>query len=133
MPKLACDAGTSVIAAPYPEPTWFCARPSGVKHGPFLTLFPTDEIQIEGRYKDGKLDGAWTRHYPGGAIAESGTYVAGRKNGVWRQLDPSGGALGEYKMKQGTGVAKRWLADGPLYSEITLLRGIPNGWSGARR
>lgn len=129
MPKLTCDAGTRSIAAPYPEPTWFCTRADGVKHGAFITLFPTNEIAITGAYKDGKLDGPWTRHYPGGAVAETGTYVAGQMDGVWRQFGPDGAVLGEYTMKQGTGVVKRWLDGGPLYSEVTLRKGVPHGTS----
>ncbi|HEX5061307.1 MAG TPA: hypothetical protein VFV99_18195 [Kofleriaceae bacterium] len=98
-----------------------------MRYGNFITLFPDQEIEIAGSYKDGKLDGAWQRHYPGGAIAETGTYVAGLRDGVWKQLGPSGNVLGEYTMKQGTGKQKRWFDDGPLYSEITLSKGVPNG------
>ncbi|HEY5952614.1 MAG TPA: hypothetical protein VIV40_44245, partial [Kofleriaceae bacterium] len=111
----------------YPDASWFCARADGSRHGAFVTLFPDQEIEIEGSYKDGKLDGAWQRHYLGGAIAESGTYVAGLRDGVWKQWSPSGTLLGEYSLKQGTGKQKRWLAEGPLYSEITLKKGVPNG------
>ena len=49
------------MAAPAPEPTWFCGRGDGSRHGPFITLFPDGTVQIAGRYKDGKLDGAWQR------------------------------------------------------------------------
>jgi antitoxin component YwqK of YwqJK toxin-antitoxin module len=129
MPKLSCAESESVIAATYPDTSWFCARSDGTKHGAFITLFPDDTIAIEGHYKDGKLDGTWTRHYPGGAIAETGAYVAGLRDGVWKQLDPNGKLLGEYTLKQGTGKQKRWLDDGPLYSEVTLRKGVPHGLS----
>jgi antitoxin component YwqK of YwqJK toxin-antitoxin module len=127
LPKLACDAGTSLTQAPYPDPTWFCARADGVKHGPFFTLFPDEQIEIEGRYKDGKLDGAWKRHFHSGAIAEEGAYLAGQLDGEWRQLDESGNVLGTYKLKKGTGKQKKWLDDGPLYSDVTLVKGVPHG------
>jgi antitoxin component YwqK of YwqJK toxin-antitoxin module len=126
-PKITCSDDTRVIAAPYPDPTWFCARADGTRHGAFITLFPDREIEIEGSYKDGKLDGAWQRRYPGGAIAETGTYVAGMRDGTWRQLGPSGAVLGEYTLTRGTGTQKRWLDDGPLYSETTLKNGVPHG------
>lgn len=126
-PKLACAEGATATAAPYPDPTWFCARPDGSRHGAFITLFPDQQIEIEGSYKDGKLDGAWQRHYPGGALAETGAYVAGLRDGLWRQFAPDGRLLGEYVMKRGTGKQKRWLADGPLYSEVTLSKGVPHG------
>jgi uncharacterized protein len=127
LPKLACADGSTAIAAAYPDTSWFCTRADGVRHGAFFTLYPDLQIEIEGSYKDGKLDGAWQRHYPGGAIAETGTYVGGVRDGVWKQLGPTGNALGEYTMKLGTGKQKRWLDDGPLYSEITLKQGVPHG------
>ncbi|HUS30385.1 MAG TPA: hypothetical protein VMZ53_17875 [Kofleriaceae bacterium] len=126
-PKLACESGTSATQAPYPDPVWFCARPDGVKHGPFFTLFPDLQLEIEGHYKDGKLDGVWKRHHHGGAIAEEGAYVAGVPDGEWRQLDETGNVLGTYKLKKGTGKQKKWLDNGPLYSDVTLVKGVPHG------
>ena len=38
-----------------------------------------------------------------------------------------GTLLGSYTLKAGTGTQKRWLDDGPLYSEVTLKAGVPNG------
>jgi antitoxin component YwqK of YwqJK toxin-antitoxin module len=92
-----------------------------------MTLFPDRTIAIEGHYKDGKLDGAWKRHHPGGALAEEGRYVAGQRDGTWRQLAPDGTLLGQYKLKAGTGKLRRWYDDGPLYSETTLHKGVPHG------
>ena len=126
-PQLACEDGTTVMPAPAPAPTWFCGKPDGTRHGPFMTLFPDGTVQISGRYADGKLDGAWQRNYPGGALAEEGTYLAGKKHGHWRQLSPTGAVLGEYDMKAGTGTEKYWFEDGKLYSERTLRGGVPNG------
>jgi antitoxin component YwqK of YwqJK toxin-antitoxin module len=127
LPKLACADGATPARALYPELAWYCARADGVRHGPFFTLHPDHTIEIEGSYADGKLDGAWQRRYPNGAIAEVGAYTSGRRDGVWKQLGPGGDVLGEYTMKQGTGKQKRWLADGPLYSEVTLKSGVPHG------
>jgi antitoxin component YwqK of YwqJK toxin-antitoxin module len=126
-PKLTCESGTSVTAAPFPDPTWFCAKPDGVKHGAFFTLFPDQQIEIEGHYKDGKLDGPWKRLFHSGAIAEEGAYQKGIPVGEWRQLDAAGNVLGTYKLKNGTGKQKKWLDDGPLYSDITLVKGVPHG------
>ena len=126
-PALACEPGTTVTAAPAPEPTFFCAKPDGTRQGAFHTLFPDGTVEIEGSYASGKLDGAWIRHYPGGAIAESGTYVAGQQDGTWHQLSPDGKPLGEYTLKKGTGTKKHWFDDGPLYSERQLRGGTPYG------
>lgn len=126
-PKLACGDGTTAIAAPYPEPSWFCTRGDGVRHGAFITLYPDQQIEIAGSYKDGALAGAWERRSPSGAIAETGSYVAGQRDGMWRQLGPGGELLGQYTMKLGTGTEKRWLADGTLYSETAMKHGVPHG------
>jgi len=126
-PKLECEAGATSHAGAYPDPSWYCTRETGVKHGLFFTLFPDMTIQISGSYKDGKLDGAWKRNYPGGALAEEGTFVGGLPDGTWRQHGADGTLLGEYKLKAGTGKQKRWYDDGPLYSETTLKKGVPNG------
>lgn len=125
--KLTCEPGTSIVVAPYPDPTWFCARPDGVRHGAFVTLFPDDAIEIEGTYKDGKLDGAWKRHFHSGAIAEQGNYLLGHRDGEWQQLAETGTLIGSYTLTAGTGTQKRWLDDGPLYSEVVLKAGIPHG------
>ncbi|HEY3805381.1 MAG TPA: hypothetical protein VGL61_22390 [Kofleriaceae bacterium] len=127
LPKLVCGDTTTPIAAPAPEPTFYCVRPDNVREGPFVTLFPDNTIAIEGSYKNGKLDGAWTRHYPGGAVAETGAYVGGVKDGTWTQRRATGDVIGEYKLRLGTGTEKTWFDDGPLYRERTLLRGISYG------
>jgi len=127
-PKLVCDDGTAPSPAPAPEPTWYCARPDGTRHGPFITLFPDGSIEIQGSYKDGALDGPWTRaHARTGAIVEQGTYAAGQKHGRWTQSNPSGTTIGEYELVAGSGVEKRWHDEGSLYSETKLKAGVLDG------
>ncbi len=126
-PQLACETGTTLQVAPAPEPTWFCAKPDGTRHGRFITQFPDGSTQITGSYKDGVLDGAWERRSIAGGIAESGVYVAGQKDGHWRAANAAGAIIGDYEMHAGTGVEKQWLPDGTLYSERPLKAGAPNG------
>ncbi len=126
-PRVACEPGTTLTAAPAPEPTWFCARADGTRHGPFLTLFPDDATEIEGAYADGRLDGAWKRMRPDGSIAEEGTYRAGHKDGVWRQRSASGATLGESTFVAGTGTERTWDETGALYRERALEAGVPHG------
>ncbi len=126
-PQLACEPGAQAVAAPAPEPTWYCTRPDGAKHGAVITLFPDHSIEIRGTYKHDALDGPWERRHASGAILEQGTYVAGLKDGTWRQTSPSGTPLGEYTLVAGSGVEQRWYEDGPLYSELTLKAGVPDG------
>lgn len=127
-PKLVCGDGTAPVPAPAPEPTWYCARPDGTRHGPFVTLFPDGSVEISGAYKDGTLDGPWQRKHPGGAIAEHGAYAAGKKTGRWAQSSPAGAALGDYELVAGTGLEKRWYDDGAPYSEIAVKDGLRNGY-----
>ncbi len=125
--RLRCEGATKLKLAPSPEPTWFCARADGTRHGPFVTLFPDETIAISGSFKDGVLDGAWTRHHVDGAIVEHGPYAAGHKDGRWKQTSPAGRVLGEYEIAAGTGVEKQWYDDGALYSERSLAAIVPHG------
>ncbi len=125
--RLRCGGTTKLERAPSPDPTWFCARTDGTRHGPFITLFPDDTIALAGSFKDGVLDGMWTRHHVDGAIAEEGHYTAGHKDGRWKQLGPTGTVLGEYELAAGTGVEKAWYDTGALYSERSLATGVPDG------
>lgn len=126
-PILACDAGTALAIAAAPEPTWFCAKPDGTRHGLFVTLFPNGSTRIGGHYRDGLLDGAWERRHPSGGVAESGAFAAGQKHGTWTQRAPAGTVLGTYELVNGTGIERRWLDDGQLYSEIAFKAGIEHG------
>jgi antitoxin component YwqK of YwqJK toxin-antitoxin module len=126
-PHLACGPGTAAELARPPDPTWFCARPDGARHGPFVTLFPDGSIAISGGYKDGALDGPWERHRETGQVIETGGYAAGQKTGTWRMFGPTGALLGEYEMTAGTGTEKWWLDDGTLYGERALKAGAPSG------
>lgn len=126
-PRLACEPSTKLKIAPSPDPTWFCARADGTRHGPFITLFPDDTTEIAGSFKNGALDGPWTRHHVDGTIAEAGSYAAGHKHGRWKQTSPTGTVLGEYELTAGTGVEKFWYGDGALYSERSLAASVPHG------
>jgi uncharacterized protein len=126
-PQLACEPGTAAELARPPDPTWYCARPDGTRHGPFVTLFPDGSIAITGGYKGGALDGPWERHRETGAVIETGSYAAGQKTGTWRMFGPTGALLGEYEMTAGTGTEKWWLDDGTLYGERALRAGAPSG------
>jgi uncharacterized protein len=126
-PKLACPDGTTIMIAPAPEATYFCARENGVRNGPFVSEFPDGTAEVSGSYKDGKLDGDWARHYPGGAVVEHGAFDKGLKTGKWQQTGPTGTVLGEYDMKNGTGTERRWYDDGKPYMQRAMRAGAPYG------
>lgn len=125
--RLRCERTTTLEIAPSPDPTWFCARADGTRHGPFITVFPDETIEIAGSFKDGALDGAWTRHHVDGAIAEQGHYAAGHKTGRWKQLSSTGTVVGEYELAVGTGTETVWYDNGALYSERSLAASVPHG------
>jgi antitoxin component YwqK of YwqJK toxin-antitoxin module len=126
-PRLACEPNTKVRIASSPDPTWFCARADGTRHGPFITVFPDDTIEVSGSYRDGVLDGPWLRRHVDGAVVEEGRYAAGHKDGRWKQTSPSGTTLGEYELAAGTGVERFWYDGGALYSERALEASVPHG------
>jgi antitoxin component YwqK of YwqJK toxin-antitoxin module len=126
-PALTCDPGTAPEVARPPEPTWYCARSDGTRHGPFVTRFPDGTPEITGSYQDGLLDGPWQRRRPTGTVIETGSYAAGEKSGHWQMFGPTGALLGEYAMRLGTGTERHWLDDGTLYAERTLVDGMPSG------
>lgn len=126
-PKLVCDEGMRIAIAPAPEPLYFCANDRGVRNGPFVSLFPDETIEIIGQYKDGKLEGAWERHYPDGKVVERGAYAKGLEEGTWQQLGESGAILGEYQMRAGTGTQRRWYDDGKPYTQRAMRGGAPYG------
>ena len=126
-PLLPCEPGTALAVARAPEPTWYCARPDGTRHGPFITAFPDGSPETTGSYRDGLLDGEWQRRAVNGTVIESGSYAAGQRSGRWRMTSAAGRRLGEYELVAGTGVERRWLDDGTLYSERTLKAGVPDG------
>ncbi len=128
-PKLVCEPGTAAIPAPAPDLTWFCARPDGTRHGPFVTLFPDGTIATAGSHRDGALDGGWQKHHPSGAVAETGVFAANLPTGTWQQTSTTGAVLGTYALADGTGVEKRWLDDGTLYSEVALQAGARHGFA----
>jgi antitoxin component YwqK of YwqJK toxin-antitoxin module len=126
-PRLTCDSGTGLQAGRPTEPTWYCARPDGTRHGPFVALFPDGSLEVAGAYQDGRLDGPWERHAVSGALIETGSYAAGQKTGHWQMMSAAGTVLGEYDMNAGTGTEMHWLDDGTLYSERTLRAGVRDG------
>ncbi len=90
-------------------------------------MFPDDTAEIAGSYKNGTLDGPWTRRHVDGAIAEQGRYAAGHKQDRWKQTSPSGTVLGEYEMVAGTGIEKVWYDEGAPYAERALVASVPHG------
>lgn len=127
-PRLACPPPTK----PRPlelegSPGWACADREGKRNGPFFTSYPDGKTELSGRFADDVLDGPWRRLYPSGKTAESGAYAAGQKHGTWQLYTETGGLLGDFQMQAGTGVERRFYADGQLASERSFVDGELDG------
>lgn len=109
------------------RPGWRCVTADGVGAGPFVTTFPDGSVEISGAFERGLLEGRWRRRYRNGHTAEVGAYVEGKKDGLWQLYNDRGGLLGDYAMKRGTGVEKRWYLDGALASERAFVDGVLEG------
>lgn len=129
-PRLPCAPPTRAAAIELEgSPGWACVDLEGKRNGPFLTLYPDGTTELSGHYADDKLHGPWRRLFHNGKTAEAGSYVAGQKDGTWQIYTEVGGLLGDYQMTAGTGVEKRWYADGQLASERSYRDGLPDGQS----
>ncbi|HRC57055.1 MAG TPA: hypothetical protein PKU97_14075, partial [Kofleriaceae bacterium] len=106
---------------------WVCANAQGQMHGPFLLLHPDGSTAITGSYQRGVLDGPWRRLYPNGKTAEVGAFTMGQRDGLWQRYADTGGLLGDFQMTRGTGVDRRWHADGQLASERAYADGLLDG------
>jgi MORN repeat variant len=113
-----CPAGATLMGAPPPkgQEVW-CQEVVGgrpIKHGIFIAYGDNGKRTIEGFYRDGLQDGAWTIWYENGTRASldhyragvhdglhtswyangvkaiEGNYREGKRHGVWTQWDPTG-------------------------------------------
>ena len=107
--------GTTAIAAPYPEPTWYCARADGTRHGAFITLFPDrddrDRRQLQGRQARRRVEAPLSRRRGRRDRARTPRGCATARGG---SSAPTGTVLGEYTLKarhrHAEALARRWSA-----------------------
>lgn len=72
----------------------------------------------------GKRHGVVRTWHRNGVLASEERYRDGVLNGLCRQLDESGGVLGEFEMKRGTGLQREWHDNGRLKIEVVTVGGV---------
>lgn len=129
-PALRCAPPTTAVPFELEGlPGWACADARGRRQGAFVASYPDGAPAATGSYRDDVLDGPWRRMHPNGELAEVGAYTKGRKDGAWQVYADDGDLLGEYRMLAGTGVERRWFADGRLAGEQSFVDGVLHGAS----
>jgi antitoxin component YwqK of YwqJK toxin-antitoxin module len=60
----------------------YCTYKKGIKHGNYVSYYPSGNKNSEGSYVDDVKNGHWT-HYLGGDVVDEGSYVDNKKHGRW--------------------------------------------------
>jgi len=103
---------------------------NGKKHGKWYTYHSvrTNEdkdwgdkavVETEVHYREGKLDGLYTKWYENGRKIEEGTYKDGKEDGLWTIWHEDGQKMVEIPYKDGDweGVFRKWYDNGHLSEE----------------
>ena len=72
--------------------------------------------------RDGKSHGVLRTWHRNGVLASEERYRNGVLHGVCRQWDETGRLLGEFEMKDGTGIQREWHDSGRLKLEVSTVR-----------
>lgn len=67
-----------------------CVDAGGRPSGPHVERWSEGRIAVEGAWKDGLRDGAWTRWHPDGAFHSQVTWEAGRQHGERLEVGKDG-------------------------------------------
>ena len=110
----------------------WCARPDGVKHGPWREWHANGNQKSAGTYVDGKMEGKWQTFSEDGSVKTEGLYKGGLKDGIWTQYygKEDGGKKNRVEEHHAGSSEVKWTAfrsDGVKWAEGTLLGAQPNG------
>ena len=72
---------------------------NGIKDGPWVQYYETDQLFWTGDYKDGKREGPWVYYWFNGKLKEKANYKNGERDGPWVVHYENGrlDAKGDYK------------------------------------
>jgi antitoxin component YwqK of YwqJK toxin-antitoxin module len=110
----------------------WCARPDGVKHGPWREWNANGTPKSAGSYVDGKMEGKWQTFSEDGSLKTEGVYKSGLKDGVWTLYydKGEGGTKNRVEERHAGSSEVKWTAfrsDGTKWAEGTELGSQPNG------
>lgn len=93
---------------------------------PKRTYYPDGTLMAENATFDEKRrrNRIW---HPNGVLAEERLFTPGCADEMGRQWSTDGRLLGEYEIKNGTGVLKRWHDNGSIQFEMSIVNGMQNG------
>lgn len=62
---------------------YWCQKPDGTRHGPWIRLFQGGAKSLQIDYRDGRRHGSWTQWYENGREWKTGEYHRGKARGSW--------------------------------------------------
>lgn len=125
-----------------------------VADGYYREYYPNGQLFVEGTYKDGRQEGAWTYWYDDGTENRQVTYKNGKPDGAWESYRADGTLAAVRSFKGGrrdgawivydetgeqplreqhyvdgkpNGVWKQWFPSGQLHRQVTLKDGLRDG------
>jgi hypothetical protein len=112
--SISCPPGAQLMGAmpPNGSEVWCQKNVAGrqVKDGPFIAYGPGGSRMIQGTYRDGVQEGAWSLWYENGALASTDHYVNGVQSGVHTSWYANGQKAleGEYRNGKREGIWTQW-------------------------
>ena len=101
---------------------YWCQRPDGTRHGPWVRLFQSGEKSLQIGYIDGRRHGPWTQWYESGQEWKQGAYNLGKEHGSWNGWYRNGqkSYIHEYDNDAPTGRWIHWDEKGYKVEEATF-------------
>ena len=101
----------------------------GNENGPYRRYYENGEIEEEGSYLGGSLEGRLRHYYPGKRLAYEGMYRSDRKHGKWSHYYPDGSLKREAHYQNGRlhGRIVNYYKNGGIYNISFYENGIRKG------
>jgi len=122
-----CPAGTTQVASGYGASTSFCERADGTRHGALFEYGGGSALVLAASYKDGKLDGVYSRWHENQRPAVVGAYRDGKRVGQWKFFDDKGTSLATANADDHKVTWREFYPDGKKSVEGELVDGVEAG------
>jgi hypothetical protein len=101
---------------------YWCQKPDGTRHGPWIRLFTSGEKSLQIEYKDGRRHGPWTQWHQNGRKWKRGTYHLGKEQGSYDGWYENGKQAyhHEYENAAASGHWIHWDQEGYKVEEATF-------------
>lgn len=100
-----------------------------IDHGPWTLWYENGQIQAQGEYVDGKLDGVYQEWYDNGQLRARGHYSKGSKEDLFILWDLQGAKTHEwhYVANKQHGMRTIWYPNGRMKSQVKFIDGRMHG------